>query len=306
MQPDYKRGVITTLGAYSLWGFLPIYWKSFTNVSSYEILAERIVWSFVFMIVVIALTGRTATVLSESREIISVPKKLLLMIATGILISVNWLLFIVAVNDGKIVETSLGYYINPLVSILLGVYYFKESLNIWQKCSFALAGIGVLIMTIKVGGLPWISLALALTFGLYGLLKKMMQVSVVTGLTLETLVSMPLALAYILHLYANGVSSWQVADNFSLVLVCLSGIVTATPLLLFASGAKLLPLNIVGFLQYLSPTISLLIGVFMYHEVFGSTQLWAFGFIWLALALFTLSQNKRFYMFLEKLLLKKQ
>lgn len=303
-ETEYKKGVMFTLASYALWGFFPIYWKSFNNVSAYEILAERIVWAFIFMLVAIICLGKWPAFYQESKTILANRRQSLLLVAAGIIISINWLLFIVAVNSGRIVETSLGYYINPLVSIVLGVYYFKERLSIWTKISFALACCGVAIMAWRLGTIPWISLSLALSFGLYGLLKKLVKTTVVTSITLETLVAMPLAGAYIYYLYSQGISAWQVADNFSLGLLTISGVVTATPLLLFSQGAKMLPLNIVGFLQYISPTISLLIGVFIYQEAFTVSHFWAFGFIWTALALFSISQTKVFQLYLEKLFLK--
>lgn len=297
---EYRKGVIYALSGYIMWGFFPIYWKAFKNISSYEILAERVVWAFVFMIAMIAVRGGWQSFVAESKELLSDRKQAWILAAAGVFVTLNWLGFIVAVNIGKTIQTSLGYYINPLVSIMFGVYYFKERLNIWTKISVVLAATGVLIMALKVGEIPWISLFLAGSFGIYGLLKKQVKVSVVTGLTLETLVATPVCLAYIVYLYNNGVSGWQLSDNFSLFLIVISGVVTATPLLAFNAGAKRLPLNIVGFLQYVCPTISLLIGVFIFGETFTADHLLAFGFIWVALLIFSISQTKTFNKLIER------
>lgn len=291
---EYRKGVIYALVGYIMWGFFPIYWRAFKNISSYEILAERVVWAFVFMLALIAGRGGWRDFMQESAELLADRKQALILAAAGVFVTLNWLGFIVAVNLGKIIQTSLGYYINPLVSILFGVYYFKERLNIWTKISFVLAATGVIIMAVRVGEIPWISLFLAGTFGIYGLLKKQVRVSVTTGLTLETLVATPVCLAYIIYLYYHGVSGWQQSDNFSLFLICISGAVTAAPLLAFNAGAKRLPLNVVGFLQYICPTISLIIGVFVFNEEFTFDHLLAFAFIWAALSLFSLSQTKIF------------
>ena len=237
---------------------------------------------------------------TEVRKILADRKILLSVVAAGIVVTLNWMIYIVAVNQGRIVETALGYYINPLVSILFGIYYFKERLTIWTKISFALAIIGVMIMIIRLGQFPWLPLALALSFGMYGLIKKTLRVSVFTGLTLETLVVAPFCAAYIYYRHVHGVSAFESGSSTVGVLIALSGMITAVPLLLFSAGARLLPLNIVGFLQYLSPTLSLLIGVFVYGELFTLVHLFTFSFIWPALELFTISQTKFFNEYLLK------
>lgn len=298
---EYRKGVVYALAGYIMWGFFPIYWRAFKNISSYEILAERVVWAFAFMIVMIAVSGNWQEFMDETKTLLADKKQTMILAAAGVCVTLNWLGFIVAVNMGKTIQTSLGYYINPLVSILFGVYYFKERLNIWTKISFVLATIGVLTMSVMVGEIPWISLFLAASFGIYGLLKKQVKVSVVTGLTLETLVATPVCFGYIAYLYAQGVSGWQVSDNFSLFLLAISGAVTATPLLAFNAGAKRLPLNVVGFLQYVCPTISLIIGIFVFHEEFTASHFLAFAFIWLALLIFSLSQTKFFNSWVDKL-----
>ena len=261
-QKDQSQGIIYIVSAFLLWGFLPIYWKSFVGVVPYEILCERIVWACVSILIWIVSTGRWPAFYQETKSIFADRKQTLLLFAASISISLNWGLFIVAVNAGMITQSSLGYYINPLVSILFGVYYFKERLTPWTKVAVVFATIGVLIMIVRVGEIPWMSFGMALTFGVYGLLKKMVKTTVVTGLTLETIIVLPFALWYIHYLYAQGISSWQLGSNTIIALVVCSGAITAVPLLLFSAGARLVPLNVAGFMQYISPTISLGLGIF--------------------------------------------
>lgn len=301
-QQEYKHGLMYISSAFLLWGFLPIYWKSFVGVVPYEILCERIVWACVSMLIWIVATGRWQSFYQETKGIFADRKQTLLLFAASISISLNWGLFIVAVNAGMITQSSLGYYINPLVSILFGVYYFKERLTFWTKVAVAFASIGVLVMIIRVGEIPWMSFGMALTFAVYGLLKKLVKTTVVTGLTLETVIVTPLALMYIHYLYAQGISSWQLGSTTITTLVVCSGAITAVPLLLFSAGARLVPLNVAGFMQYISPTISLGLGIFLYGEVFTMDHLLAFGLIWMGLLLFTLSQTKWFNTLLEKFL----
>lgn len=300
-QMEYKHGLIYTFSSFLLWGFLPIYWKSFVGVVPYEILCERIVWACVSMLIWIIATGRWQAFYQESKGIFADRKQTLLLFAASISISLNWGLFIVAVNAGMIMQASMGYYINPLVSILFGVYYFKERLTPWTKVAVVFAAIGVLIMIIRVGEIPWMSLGMALTFAIYGLLKKLVKTTVLTGLTLETIIVLPFALLYIKYLYAQGISSWQLGSPHIIALVVGSGAITAVPLLLFSAGARLVPLNVAGFMQYISPTISLGLGIFLYGEVFTFNHLISFGFIWTGLLLFTLSQTKVFNNCIERL-----
>lgn len=299
----YRQGLIYIIFSFVSWGILPIYWKSFVGVLPYEILAERIVWACITMLLWIVATGKWKSFYQESKGIFADKKQLLLLFAASASVSLNWGIFIAAVNAGMILQSSLGYYINPLVNILFGVYFFKERLTVWTKVAVAFAVIGVLMMIIRVGEVPWVSLSLAITFGIYGLLKKIVKTTVVTGLTLETILVTPLALIYIHYLYTQGVSSWQVADQQVKIIVMLSGAITAVPLLLFSAGARLIPLNVVGFCQYISPTISLFLGIFMYGEVFTLNHFLAFGFIWMGLLIFTLSQTRWFNAVLEKCLL---
>lgn len=212
------------------------------------------------------------------------------MAAAGITISFNWGTFIWAVNNGHIVETSMGYYINPLVSILFAVVFLRERLDKMQLAAITCAFIGVASMVYSFGKIPWVSLTLAFTFALYGLLKKILPVSALTSIMLETLLITPPALVYEYSLWQQGVSFYASGNLQVIMMLTGAGVVTAIPLLLFTAGARLLPLKIIGFLQYISPTLTLLIGVFVYNEAFTASHLLAFGWIWAALLLFIVSQ----------------
>lgn len=293
MEGSFRQGIIYSLTAYLLWGILPIYWKTLGSVQAFEILSNRFIWSCVFVWVLIIASGKVKSFLAETQSILSNRQQSLAMLAAAVTISFNWGLFIWAVNDGRIVETSMGYYINPLVSIVFGVFFLKERLDTWQMAAVGCAVIGVGTMVWNLGQLPWVSVSLAMSFALYGLIKKCLAVTTMTSIMLETLLITPLAIAYEYYLSLEGVSAYQTASTGMLIMLACAGIVTATPLLFFTAGAKLLPLKIVGFLQYIAPTISLLIGVFLYKESFKSVHMVAFGWIWFGLFLFTISQVKR-------------
>ncbi len=282
-------GVLYVVVAYTVWGILPVYWKLIDSVFSIEILANRIVWALVLMTLIAAVTKQG----EEFRRIVQNKRQMLSIFAASILITVNWGLYIWAVNSGRIVDTSLGYYINPLLAVLLGVMIFKERLNAWTGSALVIASIGVMIKIIQHGALPWVSLGLAVSFALYGAIKKSIQASPVIGITLETAMITPLAAIYITVRHVHGVGAFQTEHAMTLFLLIGAGAVTAIPLLLFASGAKRLPLSVIGFAQYIAPTISLLIGVFVYHESFTTVDLVAFGFIWAAIMVYSLPQISR-------------
>lgn len=291
---DQMVGVISAMGAYFLWGVLPVYWKMIHDVPATEVLAHRIIWSLVFMIGILGATKGMGLFMKECQQILANRKQLFGVIMAAILISVNWCTYIWAVSENRIVEASLGYYINPLVSVLLGMMVLKEKLSIWQMVSFCLAGIGVLIMALNFGGIPWVSLVLAISFALYGLFKKMVNIGAITGIAVETAISSPLALLYLSYLQIQGIGTFDFNFNSVSLLLMGAGVVTAIPLILFAKGANRLPLSLLGFIQYMSPTISLLIGVFIYHEPFTAVHFLAFTFIWLALVIFSLSKTNVF------------
>ena len=287
---NYKQGIFFGLAAYVLWGILPVYWKALELVSPFEILSSRFMWSCVFVFLLIIFQKKWPLFAKEVKQVFSNVKTGAAMIAAGITISFNWGTFIWAVNNGHIVETSMGYYINPLVSILFAVVFLRERLDKMQLAAIVCAFIGVASMVYSFGKIPWVSLTLAFTFALYGLLKKILPVSALTSIMLETLLITPLALVYEYSLWQQGVSFYASGNLQVIMMLTGAGVVTAIPLLLFTAGARLLPLKIIGFLQYISPTLTLLIGVFVYNEAFTASHLLAFGWIWAALLLFIVSQ----------------
>lgn len=280
-----KLGVVYSLGAYVIWGFLPIYWKLVENVSAGEVLAHRIIWSFIFMIIIVLSVQKWPDFMNELQIILKNKMKLFGITAASLIISLNWLTYIWAVNSGHVIQASLGYYINPLVSILLGILFLKERLTRRQLLSFILAGSGVLYLTISYGVFPWVALVLAITFGIYGLIKKVIDIPAMFGLTIETLIVTPLALIYVWTLTERSFSLHFPLSSTNLLLMG-AGIATAIPLLLFAKGAKQIPLGMIGFLQYISPTIMLMIGVFLYHETFSQAHFISFALIWIALLIY--------------------
>lgn len=287
---NYKQGIFFGLAAYVLWGILPVYWKALELVSPFEILSSRFMWSCVFVFLLIIFQKKWPLFTKEVKQVFSNVKTGAAMAAAGITISFNWGTFIWAVNNGHIVETSMGYYINPLVSILFAVVFLREQLDKMQLAAITCAFIGVASMVYSFGKISWVFLTLAFTFALYGLLKKILPVSSLTSIMLETLLITPLALVYEYSLWQQGVSFYASGNLQVIMMLTGAGFVTAIPLLLFTAGARLLPLKIIGFLQYISPTLTLLIGVFVYNEAFTASHLLAFGWIWAALLLFIVSQ----------------
>jgi chloramphenicol-sensitive protein RarD len=244
------------------------------------------------MIIILLLTKKGELFLQTIKGFAKNKKQMYALTIASLLISANWFIYIWAVNSGHMIEVSLGYYINPLISILLGMIVLKEKLTFYQYVSFILAAIGVLIISISHGQFPWIAVALALSFGLYGLAKKLINVDSAVGLTLETLVVTPLAVIYIGYSFVNGSHSFLSEGIQTDLLLIGAGAATAVPLLYFAKGAQKIPLSLLGFLQYIAPTITLLLGVFVYNEHFSKIQLLSFMFIWSALAIYSLSKTK--------------
>ncbi len=256
-------GTLYAIAAFVSWGVLPVFWKLLSNVPSKEILAHRIVWSFVFMFLLLLVTG----IKSQLKSAVSSLKNLLLLFVSAIIIGGNWYIFIWAVTHGYIVESSMGYYICPLVSVILGVVVLKEKLNFWQLFALGLAIIGVVIMTVKYGQIPWIALTLAVSFGLYGLLKKLTHIDSMLGLTIETFFLTPFCLIYLSSLYQEGIGSFGIAKLSTNLLLLSSGVVTAVPILWFVLGAKRIPLSSIGFIQYLGPSIMLMMGVLVEYAL---------------------------------------
>lgn len=291
---EIKTGAFHAGLSYLLWGILPIYWKLLEHVNAEDILANRIFWSFAFMMAVLFFSKKMGNLLSVLKGFKQNRREMYALIIASLLISTNWFIYIWAVNHHHMIEASLGYYINPLVSVLLGVIFLKEKLSPAQYASFIIAGIGVLILGISYGKFPWISIILALSFGVYGLAKKLVKVDSAVGLTLETMVVTPFALGYIVFLFFNGEHALFAGSVTTDFLLIGAGAATALPLLYFAKGAQKIPLSMLGLLQYIAPTITLLLGVLVYGEHFTKHHLQAFIFIWSALTIYSLSRTKLF------------
>jgi chloramphenicol-sensitive protein RarD len=283
------KGILYGVLAYVVWGVLPIYWKLIQDISPFEILTHRIIWSFVTLILFILLTKKLKQFKITWKQVVSNKKVLISMIAISLLISTNWLIYIWAVNSNHILDASLGYYINPLVSIILGVIVLKESLSIWQIVSVCLATIGVGYLTIMSGTLPIVAILLSLTFAFYGLLKKILNIDSFLSLTIETLLIFPVALLYFGFLAYKGQAGLVQSAPIEQLLIVGAGLVTIIPLLFFGKAAQLIPYTYVGFLQFISPTISLLIGILLYDESFSKKDFISFSFIWLACVVFAVS-----------------
>jgi len=278
-------GLIYGILAYTVWGILPVYWKLLDIIPATEILAHRIFWSFVFVGVLLLASGSWKKVV----EVCKSKKNIFLIFLCASIVSVNWGIYIWAVNSGQVVESSMGYYINPLVVFIFSVTILKEKLNFWQIIAIILAAVGVLIITLQYGKIPWIALSLATTFATYGLLKKLVNVDAMGGLALETSIIAPMALIYIIFRQVQGVGAVGSVSIVTLLILVGSGIVTATPLLWFAEAARRIKFSTIGFLQYIAPTLQLFLGVVVFKEPFTTTHLFSFGFIWGALVIYTLS-----------------
>ncbi len=279
-----NKGILCAISAYMLWGLLPIYWKSLNSVPALQILCHRIAWSFVVMAGMVLVLGQGKALLAAMRT----PRVYRAYGAAAALIGINWLIYIWAVNAGCIVETSLGYFINPLLSVLLGVVFLGERLRPGQWPPIALAAAGVLYLTWAYGLPPWIALALAASFGTYGLVKKIAPLGALFGLTLETGALLLPALAYLAYAKATGTEAFMQVSVSTKVLLVGTGLATSVPLLLFSAAARRIPLSLTGILQYIAPTLQFLIGVMVYHEPFTAAQAICFCCVWSGLFLYTL------------------
>jgi len=271
------------LAAYTLWGVLPAYWKALPEVAPAEILANRVVWSLLFTLSVLVGLGR----FDEVRAVLRHPRHRLVLLATSCLIALNWGIFIWAVSVGRLVEASFGYYLNPLVNVALGVLLLGERMRRPQQLAIGVAALGVLTLGFGSGAAPWLPLSLASSFGLYGLLRKLTPVGSIAGLTIETALLAPLSLGYLAVLGYTGEGHLHASLSRTSVLLVLAGVVTALPLIWFASAAKRLSFSTLGLFQYLSPTLSFLLAVAVYDEPFTGVHAFAFGCIWAAIALYT-------------------
>jgi chloramphenicol-sensitive protein RarD len=278
------KGIWYAAGAYVAWGLLTIYWKWLHHVPAMQLISHRVFWSCLILWGVILFSSQTQVL----RSPVALPRVLLVYAIAAGLLGLNWLTYIWAVNAGFIIEASLGYFINPLLSVLLGVVFLGERLRRWQWLSIGLAALGVLYLTLTYGSLPWIALTLALTFSLYGLIKKTAPLGAVNGLTLETSLLFLPALFYLLYAESDGQGAFTHNGLQMDILIAGAGLVTTIPLLLFASAAQRIPLLLVGLFQYITPTLQFLIGALIYREPFTSDRFVGFGIVWVALAVFAL------------------
>lgn len=282
-----KKGLLLAFGSYIAWGFLSIFWKLLSGVDAYEVFSYRILSTMLTMLLYFLFFGRMKKLKTEISGLLANKSELLSMILASFLISINWLVFIYAVGHGQATAASLGYYINPLFSVLLAVIFLKEKLEKFTKISLAFALLGVLILTIQSGHLPIISILLPISFGTYGLIKKNVTISSDVAMFVETIIVTPFVLIFILFFAKHTPSDYTVSQIIYLIL---SGIITAIPLLLFAEALKQAPLNVVGFVQYINPTIQLAVAIFLFHETFKLENLYGFTAIWLAIIVFTIGQ----------------
>ncbi len=276
------EGIAYTALAFFVWGILPVYWKGLRPVPALEILAHRILWSFILTVVILALTKKLS-VFAYLKD----PRTRRTLLLTGGLIGLNWLAYVYAVNSGQIVEASLGYYINPILSVMLGIVVLRERLNLIQIVAFVLACSGVLYLTLDHGRFPWISVLLAVAFALYGLLKKTSDVDPMSGLMIETMLLLPLAIGVIAYQAIQGRGAFLTVSAQKDLLFVFAGVVTTMPLYWFAQGARRIRLSSVGFLQYIAPTLMLCIAVCLYGEAFTAAHKISFGLVWCGLILYT-------------------
>jgi len=277
----YTQGIFYVVLAYLSWGILPLFWKHLDTIPAVEILAHRILWTSVLSLALCLFFKR-----DELRKYFSDPKSLVKLTVTGVLVSINWGVYIYAVNSGQLVEASLGYFINPLISILLGMIFLGEKLNKTQMVAFLFVIAGVAYLTVNYGHFPWIAIVLALSFGIYGLLKKKMNYDSITALTVETTMVVPVALGYLIFGVSDGGSSFTTQPFPVPVLLVLGGVVTALPLYWFGIAAVRISLYSIGFFQYIAPSMKLFIGIYFFHETFSSTHAVSFSLIWAGLALY--------------------
>ncbi len=283
-----SAGLVSGVSAYLVWGFFPIYFKALGDVPPLQVVSHRIVWSALFLAILITVRrgwGEVAAALTARGTV-------LLLATTALLIATNWLVFIIAVGHAEVLQSSLGYFMTPFVSVVLGVALLKERLRRLQVIALVLALAGVALITAQQSGLPWPALTLATTFGTYGLLRKVAGVEALAGLAIETFILAPAAGAYLVYVELHGVASFgHAVVGIDTLLIC-AGVVTSLPLLLFAAAARRLRLATIGFLQYLTPTLHFLIAVALYHEPFTAANLASFTLIWLGLLLYSLHALK--------------
>ncbi len=281
---EYRKGILLAMCAYCIWGFAPIYFKLLEQVSATEILIHRVIWSFLFMVILMQFIGG----FGKLRQLLRQPKQLGILAVTSTLIAGNWLLFIWAINNDHMLDASLGYFINPLVNVLLGMVFLSERLRKLQWFAVGLAFTGVLIQVLSFGSIPLVSLGLATSFGFYGLLRKKVNVDAKTGLLVETALLLPIAIIYLIATLDSASASMLTNTTEMNLLLMAAGVVTSVPLLLFAGSATRIPLSMLGFFQYIGPSIMFILAITLYKEPFDLEKGITFAFIWSALVVFSL------------------
>jgi len=278
-----KKGILYGIAAYGLWGLFPLYWRYLSPIPATEILCHRVVWSFLFLSAILIRRNRVRSWAHKSIKAVTI----LYFLLTSCLLGLNWLIFIWAVNRNYVVEASLGYFINPLVNVLLGVVFLKERPHSWQWLAIGIAAAAVIFLTFAHGSFPWIALTLAFSFGFYALLRKTAALSSLEGLSLEMAILFVPALIYLLYLQHLGAGAFWHVGAMKTVFLVMAGVVTTVPLLLFGSAARRISLTNVGLLQYISPTFQFLIGILVFGEALTSVRLIGFVAVWISLALYT-------------------
>jgi len=286
---ERKQGIINMLIAHAMWGIYPLYWRFLQSLRPTEILINRMLWSFVTLLIVIILLRLVRPLKETISGLLADKKKLALLIFAAAMIGINWFTFTYAIVSNRLLEASLGYYINPILSIIIGVVFLKEKLNTYQIIAVLIASVGVLFLTITHGAFPWISLILAFTFGFYGLTKKLIEINPFFSLFLETTLLLPISTFFFTSWLIDHTSAFLQPNIPHILLLVGAGFITITPLYFFSQAANKLPLKILGFLQYIGPTLQVLVAVFITGEAFGMERFVTFGFIWIACLLYSMS-----------------
>jgi len=290
MNPN-TLGIIYGILAYTTWGLLPLFWEPLGELNSLVVSAHRLVWSTATLLVVLATTGRIKTLTQKLRD----PKTVILSFLTGSLLCANWIIYIWAIHNGRVVSISLGYFIMPLMYIVIGYFMLKEAMSRVQIIAVGIASIGVFMQGMGIGNIPWAAILVAITFAIYGVSKKKLKTDGLSALTLEVGLLSPFAIAYLYYFQQNSNSStsiWMDSSTTSITLIILTGVATIIPLLFFTAAAKRIPLNLLGMLQFIAPTGQFLLGVMYYQEKINTHQVIAFSLIWLAIIIYSISKTK--------------
>lgn len=287
---NQKQGLIYAVLAYTIWGLFPLYWRPVMDINVWQIVAHRVVWSAVFLAILLVWRGEWWQVIKAFQT----KKTLVVFAISSVLLSSNWLIYIWAVTHGHIVDASLGYFINPLVNVFLGWVFFKERLSTVQYLALILATIGVLWLTYLSGSFPWVAISLALTFGIYGLMRKIAPLGALSGLALETFLLVPFALGFLLFAASDGTLEFTNLSTLAILVLVGSGIATSVPLLMFAAGARRVSLATMGMIQYISPTLLFLSGLYIFHEAFNPTRFVGFLWVWAGVLLYLVSSVLRY------------